>query len=176
MHHFPNWNGRLSFKAPFLKSSGDDPTVSKRSRCWEKALEAPLRSFTDQIGIWCQQTEQPIFPSLFLEGMKDRGASWGVVLGFGLFMALWNFLLWKAFPALHKSLPCYWPSFCDNDDGREIQDIAFTSVILIRVFLPYFLCLSLSLPPFSCGSRLWYKRGKRKFLIHLIHFLISTGK
>lgn len=60
-------------------------------------------------------------------------------------MALWNFLLWKAFPALHKSLPCYWPSFCDDDDSRETQDITFTSVILTHVSLPYFLCLCLTL-------------------------------
>lgn len=141
MHHLPNWSSHLSFKALFLKCSGDDPAVSKKSRCWEKALEAPLRSFTDQIGIWCQQTEQPVFPSLFLKGMKDRGAYWGVALGFGIFMALWKFLLWKASPALHKSPSYHQPTFCD-DDGRETQTQTFTSVILTPVFLPYFLYVS----------------------------------
>lgn len=141
MHHLLNWISHLSFKVLFLKCSGDDPAVSKKSRYWEKTLEAPLRSFTDQIGIWCQQTEQPVFPSLFLEEMKDRGAYWGVALGFGIFITLWNFLLWKASPVLHKSPSYHWPSFCD-DDGRETQTQTFTSVILTPVFLPYFLYVS----------------------------------
>lgn len=160
MHHLPNWIGHLSFKVLFLKCSGDDPAVSKKSRCWEKALEAPLRSFTDQIGIWCQQTEQPVFPSLFLKGMKDRGDYWGVALGFGICMALWNFLLWKASPALHKSPSYHQSTFCD-DDGRDsnpdIHICNFNSCV------PSIFSLCLRLWPFSCGPHLWYKRGKRSF-------------